>query len=1453
MKRIIQFFSRLRNACKPRQSKAGSSLALVMMIGAALVIWVMCITPLMTTTGTTAVKTEEKYDGYLEARSSIEFCKSELQNIVKTEKPYSFAVLEVSDKFQAIPREDSAGGVAVDYTTYVGIDYSDSDNATLDKPLDDANGDQVTAICAVEWIPEDRHYNITINTFNSGEPGQVYTLIYTPGGSLLIYPESYKQSQALPLSDFVVVDGKLGSNQIWKSTINMSTAVDTSTNGTGSFSESLLPYDITQSAGYADSGEYPAVFKKTADAAADVAGGGAHGQAITDGEFSLDETWIEPHAWAGGNAEKKQGDIWITENTISDIRVHLYKSESEPDVNITGACEIYWNASTDAPTNPGYYCVTIDYEGTGEYQKDQVNVLPISGLRMSTLVGTGIEPKEQTAPTGCTITGVTKDENGKYTVTLSEVAGARYGYCTGANNAQWSDENTITGLDGSQTYYFYAYYPATIDNNGVYHQASGVTYVGMVFPVKPVTTLENNQKYLVMGKDGDNYYAMTSNPSNKPIATAGNLVIHNNDLSNQTWTAQEKTGSETWNFRNKDNQYLSMSGKFTYIKWQWTFSLGTDRNPGDGFTVKVGETSGAAQVSKSFNSVISNTTAYLSITKDQVSATNRDNPSVYFIQIPEDEHPSISAPTAAISTNNDWEIEYYQPSWDYVEGKLSGYTLINLYANGTKVDKAVGLKAGVYHLTAVIEDGSGNRYCVILGKLTITKSTKNPTDTSPSLAAVSVEEDELKVKVSVTPGSDTSKYWIGCQEEGATSFKWFPAGESNSYTLRLPYGKSYRFAVTECGDNNINSSDYTADTLWTATLVPVTLTDADGSKFNFTCDIADDGTLEVTWYDLPEVQLTSGETDESGEIKKMQLRPYRLQLVFGTPVEGSNDITWSDTKTEQSRFYGVKVKASNYETVVLKLPKAIDISSVNGHTDSMMKGSSLYFMGEGSSINTHGNKIHLTTDLLVLNHNIIGDGQVLVAPYSTGADTPGDTLLFTVREITCGTTTFAAKTFYKIPANTDLMNIPADKLAAGGEDSMYVATAGDTFPTEVQTLFRNGDYPDLNLDIAYASDEQLAHILSSETIGWTIDGVLSGDDNAVENSQYVVCAFVTEIDAAATHSFTANRVLIAAKYHNTANNYTLIVPTNLTFTTRYLSIDADYIQQSASNVKFLLNNLGEAPNFATYLGIANYLSKSLQMDYERSTSIMYFEGGDKNVSAQICRYDDGTNIFEDVDPQELLVTYTTDEIKSVYQSYSTSAKLVDRYVKLTGKDSSPSLSIATLFEAKLYMFTNYLHIDQYVDEISLWSIFQAEINIGSQETGYTDEEYLGLFKYLNPGQNGSAESYSGTLIYVENSDGLKITYREKTGEIFGFPIYETKSVTIEKGFYFIPAQSEGTSLTVLAKNPDTYRVTEEQLPNYAVYINKDGTLSNGAYVDTGLYDNSGSGLGNGGFSGGNMG
>jgi len=54
MKTVSSLLRRLKSAIGKPRSKKGSSLAFVMAIGAALVIWVMCIMPLMATTGTVA-------------------------------------------------------------------------------------------------------------------------------------------------------------------------------------------------------------------------------------------------------------------------------------------------------------------------------------------------------------------------------------------------------------------------------------------------------------------------------------------------------------------------------------------------------------------------------------------------------------------------------------------------------------------------------------------------------------------------------------------------------------------------------------------------------------------------------------------------------------------------------------------------------------------------------------------------------------------------------------------------------------------------------------------------------------------------------------------------------------------------------------------------------------------------------------------------------------------------------------------------------------------------------------------------------------------------------------------------------------------------------------------------------------------------------------------------------
>ena len=91
---LSNLFKRKDGKHSKRQNKKGASLAFVMMIGAALVIWVMCIMPLMSTSGSVAYKTLGTQAAYLDGRSAIEFCKGELTRVVDAgEYPYTFCLL----------------------------------------------------------------------------------------------------------------------------------------------------------------------------------------------------------------------------------------------------------------------------------------------------------------------------------------------------------------------------------------------------------------------------------------------------------------------------------------------------------------------------------------------------------------------------------------------------------------------------------------------------------------------------------------------------------------------------------------------------------------------------------------------------------------------------------------------------------------------------------------------------------------------------------------------------------------------------------------------------------------------------------------------------------------------------------------------------------------------------------------------------------------------------------------------------------------------------------------------------------------------------------------------------------------------------------------------------------------------------------------------------------------
>ena len=77
------FFNDKKFYWKRLREKKGASLPMVIIIGLALVIFAMALLPLMTTSGTTAVKTAVMEQDYLNERSAVEFVKSELLYFLK--------------------------------------------------------------------------------------------------------------------------------------------------------------------------------------------------------------------------------------------------------------------------------------------------------------------------------------------------------------------------------------------------------------------------------------------------------------------------------------------------------------------------------------------------------------------------------------------------------------------------------------------------------------------------------------------------------------------------------------------------------------------------------------------------------------------------------------------------------------------------------------------------------------------------------------------------------------------------------------------------------------------------------------------------------------------------------------------------------------------------------------------------------------------------------------------------------------------------------------------------------------------------------------------------------------------------------------------------------------------------------------------------------------------------
>lgn len=1482
MKQDKHRFLRKRRGRKP--GKAGSSLALVMMIGAALVIWVMCIMPLMTTTGTTAIQTEEKYDDYLESRSSIEYCKSELERMVNIDKkvPSTFAVVKnvAADTYTAY---EKIAGRTDGYYLYVDAKVKDTDDSPL---MTSENGKLVTAICAVVPAEDDPGvYNITIQTYHNGEKGQVYKLKYTLSGSLLIYPESYNQNQALPLSDFVLVDGKLGDNEVWKSSLiekGIGSAVG-SDNGTGDFTEELLSYDLDKMKDieYASSQEYPAVFKKTVDAASLSGTGNDHGTPLDNGFFT-NETWTVPKA----SKTREDGSVWI-QNDNGKIRVYLYANGEVHEISNDADCKVYLNGETyidNLIPGDGHYSVTVDFDAKS-YTKGEtvVNILPISGLYVET-VGSEIPTKTQPLGGSSSVERVVQEEGGTYKVTLADAGeGILYGYCSSpdGSDVKWVSEREISGLSGEKTYFFYICRPARMID-GVYY-SDFVQYVGMIYPKTLERELTDGGKYLVLGGDGRDY-AMTSSLKAQQLSLSNGFIIHNSNDSSidaLSWTVRENTDTENeWYFCSNDdktnNPWLYMDGSydnhgsFTRPKYEWELSLGSmgQKSSDAALAVKfVDETT--ASVTKRFEHkvwgfVVDSAIGYIAYSNNRFMATDTSS-TVSFLKI-----PTVPNAAAVIPPTGNYTLKQYATTFSYdlmtfvTENINPGVErIVTLYANGSPVpaqtDGKYILAAGKYSLAAdIVVDGI--QYCVSLGDLTVNKYTFS--SGYPMAVCTTDSSDEMTVHVSYTDGHDIgSKYWFGYREKDAKDFTWFPATSEDglSRSFRLSPDKTYEFAVRECGTMNYNGCESTSPYAeWQVTPIQVELKATDENhplKLQFSYDIDENGT--PTWYALPNATAVNGGAT-------VIIYPYRVHLVFGAD-DGNGGITWHEAyNSENDGYFGVYIDNSNYsgnrdsngnlnlnaENAVLQIVQPINFSKSGGHTSSVMRGESLYFMGqsytldgESYSIRTYGNKIYLYTDLLVLKSGITGGtdettgkdypiGEVWVKPYSDGDDK--DTLFFNPNEgsIVIGSTTFEGRTFYKIAPNTNLCGpTTSSQIQRVGKLSSEDAYKAEK--KEIQKLFREKTYPEINLDIAYADDAQLAHIISSETIGWTQDGVLRGTDSA-SNESYAVCAYVSKISESGVVDRKANRVLIAAE------NYRLDVPVNVTFATRYLSIDADEVIQGPSKPSFKIYNLAQDKNFIRIIneevGFTTYVSKTLQIDFERLTSVKNSSGAvvgkdGQPIGPAICRYDEGTNLFDGDNTLPLMAEYRPDELKGYLNnglgSYlTTNVHTVDRYVALKGEVGNNTVN-ATSVDCKLNIYANYVYLDN-VD--FHFKTFDGDVRFHTQESGYTEKEYLGFFK------EHSADSYNGTLVYLPQEVTIvtQILWHEET-------------VKIPAGFYYVPADPDGVSIRDLKK----YAITAESLKDIAVYVDpKTGALSN-AFVDTGIFDNISSGLG--GFSGGNVG
>ena len=991
--------------------------------------------------------------------------------------------------------------------------------------------------------------------------------------------------------------------------------------------------------------------------------------------------------------------------------------------------------------------------------------------------------------------------------------------------------------------------------------------------------LENGANYLI-GKTGQSNNGQTTNyilraekkgtyGSDSRKLKVNSLTLANN---NPTLSSDDLNGLSVWTYEkngsgNNTRHYLRSGSNYLTL-----FKYSSDRYAA--LTNNKSDANMRFEKYGSYTTIRNNIgdKTYLKIGYSEASAQSSSGyeTTVFFVKIPTRSSSGIPVPTPGSDitiTSEDLEYTYGSVTEGQIAQKILGNipNARTIYLNGSPIsaDSTTVLQSGSYLVHVDIYD----RYQLIpAGSVTVnpvTYTLSGSVTVTNKNASNQITDYKAVLQYDNWSQQGSSRRYYGYNDGTATH--WFDTATIEN----LPVGE-YSFQVMQGNTNNYvcsntassgNSKVKVVHSKWTAD-------SGDNAKFIYTVDTSNGN--KVSWYRLPE--------DLS--------HPSRVTLCSKVTVTVTRwvwdgwDSWWKKVDIdfwhvgyyENAVEYGVIVDVSDYyvkdndyeegdenddNVLVISGPGKQEI--INDAYSSVITGRSIYFMGDGYSIDTNGADVKITTDLLVLRNGIDGirfhdeegrNNAVTVMPYTDNESRADYTLMFVVNGFSTAQANFETRTFYLVKESTD---ITGTAIAAAGAADPAIRRIGaindGALPPEVREYFVYDEYPVLLADVAYANTSQLSRIVSGETMGWTKDGVLgagtgaqySSTSSSTFNVEYAVCAYVTSISKNVAYS--ANRVMIATP----GPNYNLSVSSDITMHTRYLSIDA----ATMTGTKFIVKVLDEADSVLEkwldkFLG-SNYNSKTLQVEYERETVMPA-----KTMQANTYRYTNGSNLFTDptANAGDLVEEFKVDNVnRALSDSIAdliADTEIQERYIRFAKDGGGDSLKVNTSFwflHNNLYVYSNFVEFKE-VTSVQIGSSNNLYLN--TQEKGYDDNEYLGIFK------DSSAESYHGVMLHCKN------------------PVTVTRgstSVTIPKGMYFIKSAECGNFVTIAQKiaadeaaadaahasaQPYTYqyRVDAEWLAENAAYIDVDGVIQN-AYVDSDILGG-GAGSVQTGFSGGGM-